>query len=576
MTRITYQDVNSLKETFEGMKNSLNPRIDEFRNYVNRFIDDSEIFDGNAAYAMRRYIREVHLEILNAFSLLLFQMDSTLIKYMLTFQSDVDRNDNAVIEVEYLELNKKDIYRLSDDYEEIQKDVSTLTRTYAEFLTIPTPNVMQLQNNLSESSLFLSNSIEKVEIFDTNMSTCLNEVETLLEAIKQACKTNICIRTTGSDFDYPLEYAPNQPWYANFNKRIDYTQYTIEELCALDVSYLSMEQKNECYEEIGKRIILSDKIHVDKEYVEFIIHNPSEIGNVGCVVKYELTMPEDDLNKVNDFMSPLAIEDIIGIKAQAYSAHEPYCDLFIEYLDQFKITSTTVSGVFDSNDNTLVFNVVQDRTNPRGTYYTFFHEVGHAIDYYHGMENGYETYMSDTFVGSSGMNLSDANRLDVKTKISDEIDELFKTNPTFSQWSAVEQASAKQAVVDNLMNYNLDISTLSPDEILLHNKVKRNIKTYLQGNDDNSASDVFGGVTDNEITGTYFHDDDDENGDKYWLNPNGSVKRLTNKESFAHYYGRYMAGEPERTDGLDSINSLLPESEVVIEEIIVEMGEKVK
>ncbi len=574
MTRITYQDINDLKEIFESMKNSLNPRIDEFRTYINRFIDNPEIFDGTAAYAMRRYVKEIHIEILNAFSLVIFQMDSALIRYISAFQSDVDMKNNAVVEIEYLEQNKKDIQSLSAAYESIQDDISTLANTYVDFITISIPNVVQLQSDLCDSSLFLTNTIEKLKTFDTSMSTCFSEVETLLEAIKQACKTNICIRTTGRDFDYPLEYASTQPWYANFNKQIDYTQYTLEELCALDINYLSVEQKYEYYEEVGKRIILSDKVHVDKEYVEFMTHNPSEIGNVGCIIRHELGMSVEDLKKVNEFMKPLKTEDKIGIKAQAYSAREPYCDLFIEYLDKFKITSTTLDGVFNSSKNTLVFNVMKDRKNPRGTYYTFFHEVGHAIDYYHGVANNYGTNISDTFIGSSGMNLSDANRLDVKIKISDEIDELFAVDSVFSEWSSEEQASAKQAVIDNLMNYNLDKATLSTDEILLHNKVKRNIEIDLQGADDNSASDIFGGITNNEIRGLFYHVADSDG--SYWLNLDNTVKRLTNKESFAQYYGSYMAGEPERTDGLDSINSLLPKSERVNEDIIVEMEEAIK
>lgn len=358
-------------------------------------------------------------------------------------------------------------------------------------------------------------------------------------------------------------------------------QLSVDELCDLTLEEFDDDKSVIYYEEVANRIVITTpgtldstrliNAFYDSDYGRYLSANPGELNTVMTVVRNEIAMPTEDLDKINNFMSTLDVQDEVQIKFLGYTAAEPFRELFIRYLDQFSISSTTQSGVFNSGSNTLAFDVAADRTNARGVYYTFFHEIGHAIDYYYGQENGSSGFYSGSFVDSQGRTLSECNRIDVENSLSQSLSNLVITDPTFSQWSAQDQQRAMTAVLSNLMNYNLDFGTLTTDEQALQNALRAEYRTLLTGADNENASDVYGGITNNTIVSTYGHHGVEVDGSTYWLNADNSVRRTTEKESFAEYYGRYMVADPEKTAGLTSTGTYLPESVICIEEMLASM-----
>jgi hypothetical protein len=86
-------------------------------------------------------------------------------------------------------------------------------------------------------------------------------------------------------------------------------------------------------------------------------------------------------------------------------------------------------------------------------------------------------------------------------------------------------------------------------------KIEDIYEEHLTGPDHNTASDIYGGVTNKIIEGSYSH------GLDYWFNENGERKREPNKECFAEYYGRIMVPDGKsKQAGLDSIDEFLPNS----------------
>jgi len=368
----------------------------------------------------------------------------------------------------------------------------------------------------------------------------------------------------------------------------------LDALCAVDPAALSKDQQALYYDEVADRLtrvkagspdyVKLSGAYYDPDYAAYLCANPAEADKVKQVVRDELSMPEGDLMKVNTFMAPLEVRDRIQTKYLAYTAQEPYRELFFRYLDKFTIASlTTDPGAFTAQANTLVFDVVDDRTDPRGAYYTFFHEIGHAIDYYYGMENGYgpkddpkrekgyNGFFSSGYRDASGTGLSDWNKQDVGNAVNRQIDDLFK-KPPYNGWSAEDLQRARDAVVNNLLNHNLDEGSLTSDELGIQDTVTSSLSLSLRGPDNESAADVYGGVTNNEVAGDYIHKPNKTRG-SYWLNPNGTVKTTTEHESFAEYYGRNMTREPQRTEGLRSIDANLPGSKAFMDEMLQMMGQ---
>lgn len=88
----------------------------------------------------------------------------------------------------------------------------------------------------------------------------------------------------------------------------------------------------------------------------------------------------------------------------------------------------------------------------------------------------------------------------------------------------------------------------------------------LEGAPHNTASDVYGGVTNRVIEGSYWHKED------YWLNNDGSRKREPNREGFAEYYGRIMSSTDNNNLGVRSVENFLAESKMHMDEIFYLMG----
>lgn len=149
-------------------------------------------------------------------------------------------------------------------------------------------------------------------------------------------------------------------------------------------------------------------------------------------------------------------------------------------------------------------------------------------------------------------------------------------SPPYNAWDPAYRQRLREAVFENLMNHNLGFTGLNGnaekrDALRMQNGLANAVIPDLQGAANESFSDIYGGVTDNRIVGTYGHHIDDNDGSTYWLYPDNIVERYTNSESFAHYYGRNMVPEPERTAGLDSIHNNLPRTETMLDNILEEM-----
>jgi hypothetical protein len=196
--------------------------------------------------------------------------------------------------------------------------------------------------------------------------------------------------------------------------------------------------------------------------------------------------------------------------------------------------------------------------------------MGHAIDYYAGIEKGTGGFYSDTFT-TNGSTLADYNKTDVLNSLNLSIDDILRTDE-YAELSAAEREKIKEIIIDHLTDPTSKNSDLSKREQEVLNKLIVHYADEFDGPDPESASDVFGGVTNLKITGDYGHFGKNSNGDTYWFESNGDVIREPNKESFAEYYGRIMVDGEPHTDGIESIENNLPQSKQHMDEMFQSLG----
>ncbi|MEH7272508.1 T7SS effector LXG polymorphic toxin [Neobacillus vireti] len=279
----------------------------------------------------------------------------------------------------------------------------------------------------------------------------------------------------------------------------------------------------------------------------------ANLQKVITILEYENKHPQY-VNQTNEFLSPLAEKDRIEIKYLMYTAEEPYRTLALKYLDKFKIANKNFSGVFYKDENILTFDVSEDRNNERGQYYTFFHEVGHAIDYYYGIENGFEGFYSDSYT-IDGKTLTKRMYEDAETHFRSELQTELKL-PNYDHLNHEQKTKIINNITNNL-NANNYSKLLTKEEIALLVTLKNTFLNKLWGPDHEAASDVYGGITNFTIKGEYGH----QKNEYYWIKENGERTREPNREGFAEYYGRIMTPDGEKKDaGIESIEHYLPES----------------
>ncbi len=338
-----------------------------------------------------------------------------------------------------------------------------------------------------------------------------------------------------------------------------------------------------------------DKIYYEKkayeQYAEYLEKFPKEIDVVIDIIKYEEANLEY-VEQTNEFLSPLDQQYIVELKQIMYSAEEPHRTLGLKYLDRFEIViltpeirkekETDSDGFFSHSDNAIYLEIKELRDDERGNYYTYFHEVAHAFDYYYaqdheellkemmeevGKEFDKSTFFTDGFMIDEKI-LSDQMYEDAGNHFRMELAKVLES-PEYDHLSSEEKRDMIDHVTENLLAQNSLAETLTREEVHLQTVIEDLYEDeLLKGPDHNTASDVYGGVTNKVIEGSFYHDYD------YWLYGDGTRKREPNKEGFAEYYSRIMAPDGEDKPGIKSIEEFLPSSKKFMDEVFELMGEE--
>src|SRR5699024_7740893 len=202
------------------------------------------------------------------------------------------------------------------------------------------------------------------------------------------------------------------------------------------------------------------------------------------------------------------------------------------------------SGRFYPSDDAVRFNIAEDREDSRGEYYTFFHEIGHAIDYYYGVDNrensldgikevfGNYSYFSGNFE-VDGKSLNDHIYQDAENNFRTELKKELQSQE-YNHLSIEEKKEMTDNVTEKLMNQDRNNRKSTNEEKSLQQEIVLLLKEELEGPDHNTVSDNYGGVTNRVIEGSYYHEED------YGINKWGVRKREPNREAFGEYYCRIM------------------------------------
>lgn len=237
--------------------------------------------------------------------------------------------------------------------------------------------------------------------------------------------------------------------------------------------------------------------------------------------------------KLDNLLHTLSEEQIREIKFILYTAEEPYKSIYLNELESYTIgnTSGEDTGYFTTGNNTINVDMPAEESNPRGPYTTFFHESGHAIDY--NYENDGSFY-SMTYRNEEGLSLQDVIYEDVRNDIS----------ATIANYTT-DKESQERLLAYIMGAGQVDINTLSKTEKKLLENIQNYYSNEMYGAMNEACSDVYGGVTNNIVHGSYGHWSD-----TYWYDSDGNATYKQSRELWAEYYSYCMTGNEEAMENL--------------------------
>lgn len=324
-----------------------------------------------------------------------------------------------------------------------------------------------------------------------------------------------------------------------------------------------------------------DEIHYTRKakakFGDYLKGYPGDLEKIITIIKYEERHP-DYVETTDEFLTVLDAKDRTEIKYLMYVAEEPYRTLAMKYLDRMELILVEVDpdkksqpSYFMHSDNTITYVYERDRTNDRGVYFTFFHELGHAIDYNYGVDKDMDDFYSNVYQ-TNGKTLAEHMHGDVENRIRTELrNELNK-----AEYDEIN-VSDKKKMINNIVKVaihkgpssDIDLTNAEDD---LFGTIQTQISGELYADEHHNVSDVYGGVTLNEILGRWGHHELD-----YWINEDTRERtNEPNKEGFASYYGSIMIEDGEfRDEQIESVNEYLPNSKLHMDEMFDKINEGV-
>ena len=278
-------------------------------------------------------------------------------------------------------------------------------------------------------------------------------------------------------------------------------------------------------------------------------------------------------------------EDARNIAYIACTAPEPARAAFFGALGRFSVSGMrTGNGLFIASLLDKVFlpaGAAALAEDGRGPYTTFFHECGHAVDFNttHGPQHLLDITPGAAFscgYRRGGQTLQDCIRQDVE-------DHLARTAAQFAPGDAAGAALLVKSVRRGGSEATLRAAVSSEvraDALAAARRALLEHYTHAvcAGPVNEAASDIFGGMTNNNVRGAgYYHGVDGKLYQFwrrwYWFLPSGIETGAQSRELFAEYFSYCMT---RNTPAQASVRANFPRAALMLDALLAEMARRAR
>ncbi|MCM1496636.1 MAG: hypothetical protein NC089_12680 [Bacteroides sp.] len=265
----------------------------------------------------------------------------------------------------------------------------------------------------------------------------------------------------------------------------------------------------------------------------------------------------------------LTMGDILNIKYLAYTAEEPYRSLYLEKLDAYWISDLygedeeknmdTFYGVGRHITLNYPESFLQDK---RGAYTSFFHETGHGTDYYMVSFFSHRYQYEDPETGEKH-SLYELIEADVYENVREHI-RACDASLTEEEVEQVLQSIQYGGSEEDLQDVKLE---------KIRDDVLRMYDTELAGPTMSAVCDVYGGITNQNISSAqgYGHGPEEGKPFLYWYDVVGQPTNKQSSELWTEYFSYQMTGNEE---ALEQIRAYYPRASEAMDAMTEEMARR--
>ena len=536
---------NRTLQTAEGL-------VGDAKSSITNFSGDSSLKGGGYDSA-KAYFETCHGVILDALSLLIEDAQAANSQVLSSFDSSV--SEPMGLEAVKAELEKA-IADLEAENEQLRQEIADAEASAEDILDDISVAFIRMHNNwlIEQNNKTIEkfkNAISQVDAYAANGGQAFGDIEAFISHITSA------IRQLSGSFS-----AANGTFTIQNNFAGDLINF-LHNSCVSQDGTVDESRLRMIYDQEGKNFsalelmvlnqflpkpIPLNELTVDK----FARELKSQIGKANY---HSLTLEQrsfyvfdyeyfDDSQKkeLDRILGPakdgttIDRSDDQNIRFFIYTADNDYGKVFRQNLDKIQVETWNSSGTqfYSPSTGRVSLNVNDLRSSATGPYTTFFHEVAHL----------YDDKLGDlrNRTNRAGVSLHDAISADARAVVLQEIN----NHPQGNKLTDAEKDDILSHIFDPTYdaiesddpNKGLTRSVMSNPRLeLIRNQVASSVRSQLKGGHNEAVSDVYGGLSGNELRGGWGHSG------KYWYEHSNGNRKSPGGEFFAEHFSYNMTGD---------------------------------
>lgn len=186
--KVDLSEVIALSDKVKTASNEVEAGIEKVLDHISS-LRDMASFSGEAASSAKNYFGEFHGTLLESLYILFFDLKENLNNHIEKFQSNVDTNEQAIIQTDYLDSIRQTIDLEYQKLSGLGRNVQNAIQDISDIVSINSPTLYDITKSKRESVKIIDSLENELGSFTNSSKAKLNETKELIHDIEVAMRS---------------------------------------------------------------------------------------------------------------------------------------------------------------------------------------------------------------------------------------------------------------------------------------------------------------------------------------------------------------------------------------------------